>query len=156
MLQGRPGVPHATAGPHPFDAASGKNAFYAGGLLILNRAFMKNGDRGDSGMRMPAEGGRGCRGNIKKIQEHERLDELADIRRAHQTRDRSVPKAAGPKHNGALPIARFQYGAHAAIAAMLARALSMAASLASGPNASPSARTMVTSVKPMKASTPRR
>src|SRR5258708_4186722 len=156
FLQGRSGMPNAAAGAHPFDAACGKNSFYAGGLLILDRALMKNRERGDSRMRMPAEVGRRCRGNVEKIQEHERLDELADIRRAHQPRDRSVPISLRPKHNAALTAARFQYRAHAAIAAMFARALSIAASLASGPNASPSARTIVTSVKPMKASTPSR
>src|SRR5258708_26372274 len=154
--QGRSGMPNAAAGAHPFDAACGKNSFYAGGLLILDRAFVKNRERGDSRMRMPAEVGCVARRNVKKIQEHERLDELADIRRAHQPRDRSVPISLGPKRNGALTAARFQYRAHAAIAPLFSRALSMAASLASGPKASPSARTMVTSVKPMKESTPRR
>src|SRR5271168_709384 len=147
-------MPNAAAGAHPLNAAWGKYSLHAGGFLILDRALVQDCERGDSGMRMPAEVRCSCRGNIKKIQEHERLDGLADIRRAHQPRDRSVPRSSGPKDNGALTAARFQYRAHAAIAAMLARAFSMAASLASGPNARPSARTMVTFVNPMKDSTP--
>src|SRR5258707_15540776 len=118
-------MPNEAACAQPFDAACGKNSFYAGGLLILDRAFMKNRERGDSRMRMPAEVGCVARRNVKKIQEHERLDELDDIRRAHQPGDRSVPFPPGAKHNGALTAARFQYRAHAAIAAMFSRALSM-------------------------------
>src|SRR5882757_6031480 len=112
-------MPNAAAGLHPFDPTGRKNLLYSGGFLILDRSFMKNGERGDSRMGMPAEVWCRWPGNVKKIQEHERLDELADVRRAHQARDRSMPMSSGPK-------------------------------------ASPSARTMVTSVRPMKESTPRR
>src|SRR5580693_4494522 len=112
-------MPYAAAGPHPFDPTGAKNSFYARGFLIFNRACVNNGERGDSRMRMPAEVGCFARGDVEKIQEHKRLDELADIRRAHQPRDCSVPISLGPKHDGALTAARFQYGAHAAIAAML-------------------------------------
>src|SRR5271170_2115028 len=68
--------------------------------------------------------------------------------------DRSLTLPSGPQRDSALREGNFQYRAHAAIAAMFARAFNMAASLASGPNARPSARTMVTSVNPMKDSTP--
>src|ERR1700674_2198288 len=118
-------MPNAVARPHPLDPISGKNSFYAGGFFILDRAFMNNGERCDSRMRMPAEGRCRCRGNVKKIQEHERLDELADIRRANQARDRSVPLSPGPNYNGALRDGRYQYRAHAAIDAIFSRALNM-------------------------------
>src|SRR5580698_1196826 len=154
LFQSGSRMPDAAAGAHEFDPIRGQNPLYAGGFLILNCACMKHRDSRDARMRMPAEVGRRRRGNIKKIQEHERLDELAEIRRAHQAGDRSVPLSSGPKRNAARRVARFQYRAHAASAAMLARAFNMAASLASGPKASPSARTMVTSVSPIKESTP--
>src|SRR5258707_992979 len=113
-------MPNAAAGLHPFDPTGRKNPLYSGGFLILDRSFMKNGERGDSRMGMPAEVRCRWPGNVKKIQEHERLDELADIRRAHQARDRSMPMSSGAKRNGALHVAGFQNRAHAAIAAMFA------------------------------------
>jgi hypothetical protein len=50
-------MPYTAAGSHPFDAARGKNSLYTGGLLILDSAFMKNRERGDSRMGMPAKVG---------------------------------------------------------------------------------------------------
>ena len=168
-------MPHSAARPHPFNAACGKYSLHTSGFLILDRTVMNDGERGDSGMGMPAEAGQARRGKVKEIQKHEWLDELANIRRADQARDGSVPLPAAPKHNGALGKhssvpgkysralgkhrralgeGRFQYRAQAAIAAMFARAFNMAASLASAPKASPSARTTVTSVNPMNDSTP--
>src|SRR6267154_1734453 len=114
-------MPHAATGAHPFNAACCENSVGAGGFLIFQRAFMKNGERGNSRMRMPAEPWRARGRDVKEIQEHERLDELAEIRRADQSRDGSVPSAAGPKHNIAPGRGRFQQRAHA-MASMVARA----------------------------------
>src|SRR5271167_565877 len=147
-------MPNAAAGAHPLNAAGRKYSLHTGGFLILDRSLVQDRQRGDSRMRMPAEIRCRCRGNIEKIQEHKWLDELPDIRRADQARDRSMTLPSGPQRDSALREGNFQYRAHAAIAAMFARAFNMAASLASGPNARPSARTMVTSVNPMKDSTP--
>src|ERR1700731_3353412 len=143
-------MPYSAAGSHPFDATCGKNSLDTSGLLILDGAVMKNGERGDSRMGMPTKVRCARCGDVKEIQEYKRLDEFADIRRADQARDGSVPFPSRPKRNGAVLKRCLQYGAHAAIAAIFSRAFNMAASLASVPSASPSARTMVTSVNPMK------
>src|SRR5258708_12989599 len=68
FLQGRSGMPNAAAGAHPFDAACGKNSFYAGGLLILDRALMKTRERCDSQMRMPPE--RGPSSTVISVKSH--------------------------------------------------------------------------------------
>src|SRR5271168_2196159 len=99
--QGRPGMPYTAAGSHPLDPTCGNNSLDTGGLLILDGAFMNDGQRGDSRMGMPAKVRRARCGDVEEIQEHKRFDEFANIRRADQPRDGSVPAPSSPKHNRA-------------------------------------------------------
>src|SRR5271163_2113440 len=121
--QGCPGMPYTAAGPHPFDPTCRNNSLDTGGLLILDGAFMNDGQRGDSRMGMPAKVRRARCGDVEEIQEHKRFDEFANIRRADQPRDGSVPAPSSPKHNRAAGDGCSQYRAHAAIAELSHRTL---------------------------------
>ena len=68
----------------------------------LNGTFVNDCQRGDSRMGMPAKVGRARCGDVKEIQEHKRLDEFANVGRADQARNGSVPLTSRPKHNGAV------------------------------------------------------
>ena len=111
---------------------------------------MNDGERRNPGMGMPSKKRLAARRHFKEIEKDKRFDELAQSRWADQTRNRSMCLAARPVRDGTHRRGTLQYRAHAAIAAMRSRALTMAAARASGPKASPSARTTMTSVKPMK------
>src|SRR5258705_432452 len=78
---------------HPFDATGIDEPFRARGLLVRQAAFEQHGDRRDARMRMEAEAGRPPRIHLEAIEEHEGLDELAGVRRAHEARDRAVEVA---------------------------------------------------------------
>src|SRR5712664_981649 len=94
-------MPHAVAGLHPFQSARRDLAFLSRRVLVGNPTGEHDGERRDTGMRMDAEKRLACRHDLAVIEEHERLDQLADIGRADEARDRTVPAAAGAKRDTA-------------------------------------------------------
>src|SRR2546428_6410054 len=83
-------MPYAAACTHPFDAARLDDAFRARGLFIGDPPLEKDRERRDAGMRMKADSRRAPRVNVEIVEEHERLDQLADIGRTDQPRDRPM------------------------------------------------------------------
>src|SRR2546427_1396445 len=83
-------MPYAAACTHPFDAARLDDAFRARGLFIGDPPLEKDRERRDAGMRMKADRRHALRVDVEIIQEHERLDQLADIGRTDEPRDRPM------------------------------------------------------------------
>ena len=88
-------MPHAVSGFHPFQSARRHRTLLPGRVLIDHPSAKDDRERRDAGMRMDAEERLGPRRDFGVIQEHERLDQLADIGGADEARDGSVPAAAG-------------------------------------------------------------
>jgi hypothetical protein len=88
-------MPHAAAGLHPLDAACGQDACRAVGVFVGDAAFGKVGKGGNAGMRMQSEAFAGDSLVVEEIKEDERLQELSEVGRAHQTGDRSFAVTAG-------------------------------------------------------------
>src|SRR6266571_7350841 len=82
-----PGMPYAAACAHPFDAPRLDDAFRAGGLLIGDLPLENERKRRDAGMRMKPDRRRVLRVDLEIIQKHERLDQLAHVRRTDEPRD---------------------------------------------------------------------
>src|SRR5437773_2225937 len=96
------GMPYAAACAHPFDAPRLDDAFRSGRVLVGDLPFENERKRCDAGMRMPTDGSHALRVDLEIIQEHERLDQLAHVGRAHEPCDgpmrisaRTVDDAAG-------------------------------------------------------------
>ncbi|MNY00851.1 hypothetical protein D3C86_1333610 [compost metagenome] len=94
-------VPHAVAGPHPFDAAHGQGARRTGRILVAQIAREQHGDRRNARMRMHREQRVAGRLEIEVVEKDERLDQLADVRGTDDARDRSVRTAPGAGHDAA-------------------------------------------------------
>src|SRR5438034_289708 len=92
-------VPYAAARAHPFDAARLDDAFRAGCLLIGDLALEEHRNRRYAGMRMKADSRRAPRIDVEIVEEHERLDHLADVRRTDEPRDRPMRMSAGTVGN---------------------------------------------------------
>ena len=100
-------MPDAIAGAHPLDATGRKNARLSRALGVLDRALEHDGDRGDARVRVPADPRHAppLPVEVEVIEEHERLDELADVGRAHEPRDGSAhmsPRAIDDLAHGLL------------------------------------------------------
>src|SRR6266404_4829124 len=87
-------MPYAARGAHPFNAPRLDDTFRARGLFIGDLPLEKERQRGDAGMRMKADCRHVFRMDVEIIQKHERLDELAHVRRADQPRDRPMRLSA--------------------------------------------------------------
>ena len=85
-------MPHAAAGLHPLDAAGRNNAGCAVRVHIAHAALGDVGKRGDAGMRVKPEtlGSPEGRAVVEEIKEDERLQDLAEVRWAHQAGDGTV------------------------------------------------------------------
>src|SRR6267143_5444409 len=92
-------MPYTAARTHPFDAARLDDAFRARGLFIGDPPLEKDRERRDAGMRMKADRRHVLRVDVEIIQEHERLDQLADIGRTDEPRDRPMRMPAGTVGN---------------------------------------------------------
>src|SRR5439155_8420705 len=92
-------MPYAAARAHPFDAALLDDAFGAGCLLIGDPALEEHRKRRDAGMRMKADSRRAPWIDVEIVEEHKRLDHLADVRRTDQPRDRPMRMPAGTVGN---------------------------------------------------------
>src|SRR5258708_15423934 len=84
------GMPYTAACAHPFDAPRLDDAFRAGGLLIGDLPLENERKRRDAGMRMKADRRHALRVDLEIIQEHEGLDQLADVGRTDEPRDRPM------------------------------------------------------------------
>jgi len=89
------------AGFHPFQSTRQDLAVLAGGVLIVDPSAQDDGERCNAGVWVNAEEWPASRLDLAVIQEHERLDQLAYIGRADETRDRTVLAAAGAKSDAA-------------------------------------------------------
>ncbi len=86
-------VPHATSSLHPFDAASRQNALDVIRINIAGRTFKEIRHGGDARMGMQATlEGRTLM--VDQVEKHVRLEDLADVRRAHQARDGAMDPTA--------------------------------------------------------------
>src|SRR5467141_2290678 len=94
-------MPYAAACTHPFHAARLDDAFRARGLFIGAPPLEKDRERGDAGMRMKADRRHVLQVDVEIIQEHERLDQPADVGRADKPGDGSMRMAARTVGNAA-------------------------------------------------------
>src|SRR5713226_7368677 len=77
-------MPHAASGLHPFDASGRQCALDVVRGDIADRAFRDVGDGGDTRVGMQAHV-QGCPLMVEEVEKHERLQDLAEVGRAHQT-----------------------------------------------------------------------
>src|SRR5580704_99360 len=94
-LAGTAAMPHAAAGLHPLDAAGGQQAGCAVRVFILHTALGEVGEGRDARMRVQPEALEGDSIVVKEIEEHERLQKPAEVRRAHQTGYGSIAGTPG-------------------------------------------------------------
>src|ERR1700676_1789343 len=87
-------MPNAVSAFHPFQSTRRDRALLSGGVLIGEASAKHDGERCDARVRMDAEERLGPGRDFGMIQEHERLDQLADIGRTDEARDGSVPATA--------------------------------------------------------------
>jgi hypothetical protein len=76
-------------------------AALAGGVFIVDPSAQDDGERCDARVWVDAEERLASRLDFAVIQKHERLDQLTDVGRADETRDRTVLAAAGAKRDAA-------------------------------------------------------
>ena len=91
-------MPHAASSLHPLDAAGRQCAPDVVRVDIADRAFREVAQGGDTrvGVEGPVEG-RALM--VEKVEEHEGLQDLAEIGRAHQPCDGAVRPATGTPHD---------------------------------------------------------
>jgi hypothetical protein len=91
-------VPHTASSLHPFDAAGRQCAFDVVRVDIADGAFRDIGQGGDTrvGVEARAEG-RALM--VEKVEKHKRLQDLAEIGRAHQTCGGAVRPATSTLHD---------------------------------------------------------
>jgi hypothetical protein len=94
-------MPHAVSGLHPFQSALRDRACLSGRVLIGEAAAKNDGERCDARVRMDAEERLWPRRDFEMVQEHERLDQLADIGGAGEAGDGPVPAAIGGERDSA-------------------------------------------------------
>src|SRR2546421_12720171 len=92
-------MPHAARGAHPFNPSRLDDAFRARGLFIGDPPLEKDRERRDAGMRMKADSRRAPRVDVEIVEEHKRLDQLADVGRTDEPRDRPMRMPAGTVGN---------------------------------------------------------
>ena len=98
----RPAVmPDALARFHPLETALPYLAFLACRVLVGEAALQDCRQRGDARVRMNPGERLSRERHFGVIEEHERLDHLADARRADQARDRAVPAAGAAEYDSA-------------------------------------------------------
>src|SRR3984957_6226370 len=78
-------MPHPASGLHPFDTAGRQNALDVIRIDIAGRAFKEIRHRGDPGMGSEAAF-EGPALMVDQVEKHERLEDVPDVRRAHQPR----------------------------------------------------------------------
>ena len=84
------GMPDPIARPHPLHATRRQQTFPAGRLRVADVPLEHHRHRRDAGMRVPSEAhGRGRKSTVEggEVQEHEGLDELAQVGGTHQSSD---------------------------------------------------------------------
>ena len=92
-------MPYAVTSLHPFEPAFRNFALLSGRVLVGKSALQHDGEGCDARVRVNAEQWPPCEGDFGMIQEHERLDQFADVGRADEPRDRTVLAAAGAKRD---------------------------------------------------------
>src|SRR4030081_3851303 len=107
-------MPHASTGPHPFEPASRKDAALTGGVFVTNAAIEEKRECRDAGMGMDAEPFPLFRLEVEMIQKHKWLDQLPNVGRADQPRDRSMTGAACAMHDPGVRYKRKRLGNPAA------------------------------------------
>ena len=91
-------MPHATPGQHPFDATFRDCAPNVLRIDIADGAFGDVRQRGDA--RMGVEARRERRAlMVEEVEKHERLQDLAEIGRAHQTCGEALRSTMGTLHD---------------------------------------------------------
>src|SRR5260221_10162468 len=91
-------VPHAASSLHPFDAAGRQCAPDVIRINEADRAFRDVSQSSNTRVRVerPIEG---CAYMVEEVEKHEWLQDLAEVRRAHQTCYRAVRPATGALHD---------------------------------------------------------
>src|ERR1700704_3597366 len=94
-------MPYAARSAHPFNASRLDDAFRSGCLFIGDLPLEEGRQRCDAGMRMKTDRRHVLRIDVEIIQKHERLDELAHVRRTDEACDRSMRTSARTMNDSA-------------------------------------------------------